>query len=302
MGDITAIVSPPACFVADGGWGTELLKLGLQPGVSPELWNLSHPEKVLQVARSYVEAGSRIILTNTFGGNSFRLGNHCLDGSLEKINRRGAEISKKAAEDKAFVFGSMGPTGKLLAMRKVSEADVFKTFLQQAESLWRGGVDAILVETMGELQELRLAARAAREACPLPLALSMTFDSGKDRTCTMMGVTPEQAVEEMEQLGAWVVGANCGIGPESYVRVCRKMRAVTSKAIWMKPNAGIPAITGNEVTYSQTPELFASFARQLRDAGATVIGGCCGTSPAHIRHLSTLFLERSEAQGSMPKV
>ncbi len=292
MRDITGIASPPACMLADGGWGTELLRLGLPPGVSPELWNLQHPEKVLQVAREYVSAGSQIILTNTFGGNGFRLERDGLEDSLEEINRRGAEISKQAAGGGVFVFGSMGPTGKLLAMRKVSETSVFATFRRQAEALWRGGVDAIVIETMNELQELRLAARAAREACPLPLVLSMTFDSGPDKNCTMMGVTPEKAVDEMEQLGAWMVGANCGIGPETYIQVCKRMRTVTAKPIWAKPNAGRPAVVDKEVVYSQTPELFGSFAMRLREAGATVIGGCCGTSPAHIRHLAQLLEQR----------
>jgi 5-methyltetrahydrofolate--homocysteine methyltransferase len=293
MRNLNAVVAPPACLVADGGWGTELLKMGLQPGTAPERWNLDHPDRVLQVAKTYVEAGAQILLTNTLGGNTFRLASHALEASLEAINRRGAEISRAAAGADIPVFGSMGPTGKLLAMRRVNEQDVFESFRRQAEALASGGVDALLIETMGELKEMQIAARAARAVCPLPLVLSMTFDSGPDKTATMMGVTPEIAVREMEALDAWMVGANCGIGPESYVRVCNRMRAATSKPIWVKPNAGIPALSENGITYSQTPDLFGAFALRLREAGANVIGGCCGTTPAHISRLRLVLAEKS---------
>ena len=293
MRTTTDLVTSESCLLADGPWGSEFLRMGLQPGSSPEQWNLLHPEKVLRVAQDYVEAGARVILTNTFGGNSFRLARHNLKCALDEINRRGAEISREAAGDRALVFGSMGPTGKLLAMRKVSEADVFSAFRQQADSLSQGGVDALLIETMGELQELRAAARAAREVCSLPLVLSMTFDSGNDKTRTMMGVTPEQAVDEMQKLDAWMVGANCGIGPEFCVNVCKRMRAVTSKPIWVKPNAGLPSVIDGRVVYAQTPEIFGPFALLLREAGANVIGGCCGTTPDHIRHMSRFLAMES---------
>jgi methionine synthase I (cobalamin-dependent) len=277
------------CVVSDGAWGTELINMGLPADSSPEEWNLLHPERVLTIAKKYVEAGARILLTNTFGGNAFRLSRYGLEGSIEKINRVGAEISKEAAGDHSFVFGSMGPTGKLLALKKVDAGEVFSTYKAQATALWRGGVDAVVVETMGELQELQLAARAVQESCPLPVVLSMTFESGPDKNCTMTGVTPEQAVEEMQRLGAWMIGANCGAGPEAYVQICRRMRSATDVPIWVKPNAGMPVIEGNQLVYKQTPEIFGCHAVQLRKAGATVIGGCCGTTPAHIRHLSQLF-------------
>jgi 5-methyltetrahydrofolate--homocysteine methyltransferase len=277
------MITLDACFVADGGWGTEFQKIGLEPGFPPEKWNLDEPGKVLSVARSYVEAGAQIILTNTFGGNTFRLAAHDLVGELEAINRRGAEISIEAAGDDALVFGSVGPTGKLLMMKEITEEEMFASFSRQASALQAGGVHAIVIETMSDLQEMNIAARAIRESTSLPLVMSMTFDSGKDKTRTMMGVTPEQAAGAMEKAGAWIVGANCGSGPESYVTVCKRLRAATSKPIWVKPNAGMPEMTEAGAVYRQTPEIFASFALQLRDAGASIIGGCCGTSPAHIR-------------------
>jgi methionine synthase I (cobalamin-dependent) len=282
-------ITVSSCILADGGWGTEFQKLGLEPGASPEHWNLINPEIVAQVARSYIEAGARIILTNTFGGNRFILARHGLGDRLVEINRRGAEISRSAAGEGALVFGSMGPTGKLLQTGEVSEEDLYDSYGLQAEALWQGGVDALLLETMIDTDEMKVAARAARERTPLPLVLSMTFDSGKEKTQTMMGVTPERAVAIMEDLGAWMVGANCGLGPEAYVRVCRKIRAVSSKPIWVKANAGIPQMSGAEIIYTQGPEYFGSFALQLREAGANVIGGCCGTSPAHILHMQELF-------------
>ncbi|HYK88563.1 MAG TPA: homocysteine S-methyltransferase family protein [Acidobacteriota bacterium] len=278
-------ITTSSCIVSDGGWGTELQKLGLEPGSSPDQWNLTQPEKVARVARSYVEAGSDIILTNTFGANKFMLSRHGLESRLEEINLRGAQISREAAGESALVFGSMGPTGKLLLTGEISEDEVADSYHAQAEALWKGGSDALLIETMSDVGEMKIAARAVREASPLPLVISMTFDSGKEKMQTMTGVKPEQAVSEMEDAGAWMVGANCGVGPELYVRICRRMRAVTSKPIWAKANAGIPRATGDSLVYPLDPESFSGFAGELRNAGANVIGGCCGTSPEYIRRL-----------------
>jgi len=279
-------ITSSSCIVSDGGWGTELQKLGLEPGSSPDHWNLVHPESVAQVAKSYVDAGSQVILTNTFGANKFVLARHGLENRLVEINFLGARISKEAAGDRALVFGSMGPTGKLLMTGEVTEDEVFASYRGQAEALWRGGVNAFLIETMVDLAEMKTAARAVREVAPLPLVLSMTFGSGKEKMQTMMGVTPEQAVSEMESAGAWMVGANCGAGPELYVKICRRMRTVTSKPIWVKANAGIPRAEGVSLIYPLDPDAFAGCAGDLRGAGANVIGGCCGTSPEYIRRLA----------------
>ena len=279
-------ITSSSCIISDGGWGTELQKLGLDAGSCPDHWNLTHPESVARVARSYVDAGSAVILTNTFGANRFRLARHGLDGLLAEINESGARISRQAVESRSLVFGSMGPSGVLLMTGEVTEGELFDSFRQQAAALWRGGVDALLIETMSDVAELRTAARAAREATPLPLVLSMTFDSGKEKTQTMMGVTPERAVPEMESAGAWMVGANCGAGPETYVKICRRMRSVTSKPIWVKPNAGVPRLEAGGPVYPYDPEVFAGFVTELRDAGANVIGGCCGTSPEYIERLA----------------
>ncbi len=286
MAIIVADITSSRCVVSDGGWGTELYKLGLEPGTSPDRWNLDHPEKVARVARSYVDAGSQIILTNTFGANRSILSRHGLEDQLTEINLRGARISREAAGDLALVFGSMGPCGKLLMTGEVSEDEIFDSCRRQSEALWRGGADAIVIETMTDVAEMKTAAKAALAATPLPLVLSMTFDSGKEKMQTMMGVTPEQAVAEMESVGAWMVGANCGTGPEPYVKICARMRAVTSKPIWAKANAGVPRAEGAGLVYPYDPDTFAGFAAGLREAGANVIGGCCGTDPEHIRRLA----------------
>ncbi len=288
-------IDASTCIPSDGAWGTQLQVLGLTPGSPPELWNLEHPDRVARVARSYAEAGSKVVLTNTFGGNRFVLGRHGLEGKLADINVHGARISREAAGDAALIFGSMGPTGVLLMEGTVPEDEIYGTYRLQAASLHRGGVDAILIETMVDVAEMSIAARAAHDATPLPVVLSMTFESGRDRARTMMGVTPEQAVAAMQLAGAWMVGANCGVGPENYVAVCRRMRAVTTLPVWIKANAGMPVVKEGGVEYPQDAATFAGFAGMLRSAGANVIGGCCGTTPEHIRRLSAALAAGTSA-------
>ncbi len=291
-------ITSASCIISDGGWGTELHKLGLESGSCPDHWNLTHPDGVTRVAESYVDAGAGIILTNTFGANRFRLSGHGLGDRLAEINERGARISKEAAGDRALVFGSMGPSGMILLTGQVTEDELFDSFRAQAAGLWRGGVDALLIETMSDVAEMKIAASAAKDATPLPLVLSMTFDSGKEKMQTMMGVAPEQAVSEMESAGAWMVGANCGAGPESYVKICRRMRAVTAKPIWVKPNAGVPRLEADGPVYPFAPDVFAGFAASLRDAGANVIGGCCGTNPEYMKRLASQLACTRKSSGS----
>jgi 5-methyltetrahydrofolate--homocysteine methyltransferase len=177
----------------------------------------------------------------------------------------------------------------MLAAGEVPEEQIYDSYREQARALSDGGVDAILIETMSDVAEMTIAAEAARSVSQLPLVLSMTFDSGRDRSRTMMGVTPEQAVAAMEKAGAWMIGANCGLGPDNYVPVCTRMRAVTSKPIWVKANAGIPRVTPDGIEYPQDPKTFAEHALRLLEAGCNVIGGCCGTSPEYIRELARVL-------------
>ena len=271
--------------ILDGGWGTQLQLQGLEIGAHPDLWNLNAPEKVEQVARAYVEAGSRVILTNTFGATKFTLEKHGYGNRVAEVNRAGVEISQRAtAGTQTKVFASMGPTGVMLMTGEVKPEQVFAAFLEQATALAAAGADAIVVETMSDPAEAALAVKAAKTT-GLPVAVSFVFDSGKNQDRTMMGTTPEQVVQQMTDAGADVIGSNCGQGIDGFIPICRRMRAVTTLPIWMKANAGLPEIEDGKTVYRQTPEHFAEKARELVDAGANFIGGCCGTSPDFIRAL-----------------
>jgi 5-methyltetrahydrofolate--homocysteine methyltransferase len=282
-------------LIADGGWGTELQKRGLPPGEVPEAWNLSRPEDVLAVARSYVEAGADIILTNTFGGSPLKLAKVDLGDKLVEINRRGAEISKQAAGDRALVFASIGPSGEFMApLGTISEADMVKGFAEQAQALAEGGADGIVVETMMDLAEAKAAVRATKESTSLPVAVTLTFNKGPKGYATMMGIRPEQAAAELESAGTDIVGANCGAGIDIMIELMRLMRSATSLPIWCKPNAGLPELIDGKTVYRETPEMMASKLNALVQAGASIVGGCCGTTPAHIR---AFILERNRLIG-----
>jgi methionine synthase I (cobalamin-dependent) len=275
--------------IADGAWGTELDKLGCPAGFCREEWNVTRPELVGKVAQSYVDAGSKIILTNTFGANRFVLAKHERADKVAEYNRAGAAISKKAVAGKGHVFASIGPSGKLVVTGEVTEPELFDAFREQALALAEGGADALVVETMTDLTEATAAVRAAKTT-GLLVAASLTYDSGRDRTSTMMGVTPEQAAKTLTEAGAEIIGCNCGIGIENYIKVAAKLRAVTSIPIWVKANAGMPEIVDGKVTYRMTPPDFATKAKELVAAGANIVGGCCGTSPDFIRALAATSL------------
>jgi 5-methyltetrahydrofolate--homocysteine methyltransferase len=275
--------------VADGAWGTELDRLGCPAGFCREEWNVTRPELVQQVADSYVAAGARILLTNTFGANRYVLGRHSRAEHVAAYNRAGAEISRRAIGDKGHVFGSIGPSGKIVMMGEVKPEELFEGFQLQAQALADGGADALVVETMTEIAEAVAAVRAAKTT-GLPVVGSMTFDSGKTRTDTMMGVTPTQAVNALTDAGADIIGCNCGIGIENYIQVAAMLRAATDKPIWVKANAGLPEIEEGRIVYRMSPQEYATKARELVKAGANIVGGCCGTSPEFIRALCVSLL------------
>lgn len=270
--------------LTDGAWGTELQSRGLALGEFPDAWNLTHPEPVEAVARAYVEAGSRVILTNTFGANRVRLAAHGLADQTEKLNRRGVEISRRAAGDGVRVFASIGPSGKLLLSDDTSADELAAAFAEQAQALAAGGADALVVETMSDPAEAVLAVTAAR-ATGLPVVACLVFDSGRDHDRTMMGTTPENAAAALTQAGADVIGANCGQGIEGFLKICRRLRAVTDRPLWIKANAGLPRMVDGRAVYEVSPEQFAGHVPALLDAGANFIGGCCGTGPAFIAQL-----------------
>ena len=276
--------------VTDGSWGTQLQNRGLKRGECPDSWNLSHPERVEEVAGQYVEAGSQIILTNTFGGNRLSLGRFNMGAEAVAINTAGVEISKKAAGNRAAVFASIGPTGKMLLTRETTEEELQNAFEEQADAQARAGADGIIVETMIDITEAGIAAKAAKRT-GLPVIASMVFDSGVDRDTTLMGVTPEAAVDEFTKIGVDGVGANCGQGIEGYIPICRRMRAITDLSIWIKPNAGLPEIIDEKTIFYTTADEFVKFVPDLIGAGANFIGGCCGSDQSFVSAIRKIIAE-----------
>ena len=280
--------------VTDGAWGTQLQQLGLPPGAVPELWNVENPPAVEAVARSYVQAGSDVILTNTFGGNRFVLGAHHVADRTVELVEAGTAISRRAADTGpqahrpqgaagALVFASIGPTGKMVMMGDVGESELAEAFAESARATARGGADAVVLESFAELAELKIALQAVRGACDLPIVVSMTFASGPEGTATMMGDSPGDLAAAAEAGGAACVGANCGAGPANFVKVARLLGQATDLPVWIKANAGLPQMVEGKTTFPMGPDEFAAYVPPLIDAGARFLGGCCGTGPEHIR-------------------
>ncbi len=273
-------------LVTDGAWGTSFQARGLPAGDPPDEWNLSHPDIVEEIAASYVAAGSDIILTNTFGANPFVLGRSGLAEKTREINRAGAEISRRAAGDRVLVFASIGPTGEFmepLGLR--TPEDLTDAFRRQVEGLLKGRPDGFVLETMTDPQEIRCAVSAVRELSGLPIVACLTFDSGEDHSRTMMGVSPEDAVAALEDLPIQAIGANCGVGPDVAVHLCRRFRQATDLPIWIKANAGMPHVVDGECVFDVGADEFAAHVPALAAAGARFIGGCCGTTPEHVRRI-----------------
>jgi 5-methyltetrahydrofolate--homocysteine methyltransferase len=275
--------------ITDGAMGTVLFAAGLEQGDPPELWNLKHPERVAEVHQAYLQAGSQIILTNTFGGSRLRLALHNAESEVSAANLAAAELLRKVADqsDKdIIVAGDMGPTGEVLApYGELAFQDAKEAFREQASALIAGGVDLIWIETMSDLEEVRAAVEGTREVSKeIPMVTTMTFDThGR----TMMGVTPEQAFETLSGFGVAALGGNCGNGPEEIIDVVTKMRAIDQETVLVaKANAGIPELVQGKAVYRATPETMADYAIQSYQAGARVIGACCGSTPDHISAIS----------------
>lgn len=278
--------------LTDGAWGTELQKMGLAAGEIADAWNLSQPEKVRAVAQSYVNAGSRVILTNTFRSNRIALRDHGSLAKLKEINRAGVEISRRAAGTQAWIFASIGPSGKMLMAEEVTEQELADAFGEQALALAEAGPDALVIETMSDLSEATIALKAAKQS-GLPVVVCMVFDSGKDQDRTLTGVTPERAAKELTAAGADGVGANCGKGIDGFVGICERLHAASDLPIWIKSNAGLPRVSGDSIVYDMTAEVFASYVPKLVSVGASFLGGCCGTNPEFIRAMSKCLRSRS---------
>lgn len=270
-------------LVSDGALGTELAKKGLQPGECPELLNAEKPDVVREVARSYVEAGSDIILTNTFGGSPLKLARYGLEKRVEELNEKGVRLAVEAAGGKAVVLGSIGPTGEFLEpLGTITETELIAAYGRQVRGMISGGAQGFVLETMTDLGEIQCALKAAQENSDLPVICSMTYDKGARGYATMMGVTPEQAIDVLEEAHAAAVGANCGTGIVDIIEICRIMHSRSCLALWMKPNAGLPELIGGNTVYRESSEDMAAHISDLINAGASIVGGCCGTTPDHI--------------------
>jgi 5-methyltetrahydrofolate--homocysteine methyltransferase len=284
MSKIIQEIQKGRVLVSDGAWGTFLQQKGLKPGECPEEWNISRPDDVFDIARSYIEAGADMIETNSFGGNYFKLKNYSLENRVFEINKAAAEISRKAAGAKCFVLGSVGPTGKLLMMEEVTEDELYQAFKEQSQALEAGGADAIVIETMTDLEEARIATQAAKENTGCEVICTMTFDktvSGEFRT--MMGISPAEMVDTLKSSGASVIGANCGNGIADMIGIVKEIRQVNAEIpVLIHANAGMPHYCDGETTFPESPEDMAGRVGDIIAAGANIIGGCCGTTPDHI--------------------
>jgi 5-methyltetrahydrofolate--homocysteine methyltransferase len=285
MPDFLSHLADTKILIADGATGTQLQKAGLPVGTAPERWNLENPEAVKNHYQAYINAGSDIILTNTFGGSRIRLEREGLQGDCVKINRRAAELARQVANDEILVFGDMGPTGQLIEpMGTLKESEVVEAFAEQAGALAAGGVDAFLIETMSDITEAKAALKGVKQVSDLPVIVSFSFDT---RGRTMMGLKPAQAVQDIWALGVTAVGANCGRTLSETLTAIQEMREAVPEAVLLaKPNAGLPQTDGTDLVYDVTPEIMADYATQFAEAGVKIFGGCCGSAPDHIQAIS----------------
>lgn len=285
---ITNRLKKEKVLVSDGAWGTFLQQKGLAPGTCPEMWNLTRPDDVLEIAQSYIDANADMIETNSFGGNAFKLDLYGLRDKVSEINLAAARISRKAAGPDRFVLGSIGPTGKMILMGDVTFEELYEAFKVQAIALKEGGADVLIVETMSDLDEAKAAVSACKENTHCEVICTMTFEkSGEMAYNTMMGVTPAQMTEELMNAGADIIGANCGNGVKDMIGIVREIRSVHATIpILLHPNAGAPKYEDGKTIFPDTPAQMAGFVDELIHAGVNIIGGCCGTTPEHIRKIA----------------
>lgn len=294
MKNLLECLAEKRALVSDGAWGTMLQAAGLKPGECPELWCLEHRKHVRNVARQYVEAGAELVKTNSFGGTRIKLDIFGLANKDAQINEEAAAISREAAGAGVFVLGSMGPTGKMLLMGDISDTEMYEAFGRQAEALERGGADAALIETMTALDEACLAIKAVKENTKLAAICTFTFDraaGGEYRS--MMGVAPAEMAGACVEAGADMIGSNCGNGFERMPEIVKQLAAAAPDApIVIHANAGSPVRRGDTDVFPDTPEISASYVPAILEAGARIIGGCCGTTPAHIAAIAAVIRAR----------
>ncbi len=280
-------------LLLDGAMGTMLQVYGLKSGECSEEWNISHPEVVQKIHQEYIRAGADVILTNTFGANRIKLRSFGEETNIQKINEIAVTIAKgtidkeRSLEKRIFIAGSVGPTGKILEPYgdlKVSE--VYKNYKEQTVILEKAGVDLIILETFFDLEEIKTALKAVKENSDLMVIASMTFDKNLK---TIYGVDPERAVIVLESEGADGVGANCGIGPEILYEVLKIMKKMSKTHLMVEPNAGMPELVKDKVVYPASPKIMADYTEKFIKLGVNLIGGCCGTTPLHIKTMSDII-------------
>ena len=290
-------------LVFDGAMGTMLFEAGLAEGACPEAWNETHPDVIRNIHKAYFDAGSDFVETNTFGGTRLRLGAHGLAERARELNALGARVARSVCPPGKYVAGSIGPTGHLPdtfePLGDISEEEFYENFREQALGLAEGGADLLAIETMMYPEEAVVAIRAAKESTGLPVMCSMFFqwEKNQNRDRTMWGTSPEQAAEILMEAGADVVGCNCGDGgPERAAGIMQAMRKVTNGLLIAYPNAGLPRIRAGRTTYELSPEEMATRYPAILDAGANIVGACCGSTPAHIMRIAEVVRKRRTAR------
>jgi 5-methyltetrahydrofolate--homocysteine methyltransferase len=288
---ITDALKEGRVLISDGAWGTFLHQKGLKPGECPELWCVQRPLEVLDIANSYIDAGSDMVQTNSFGANSIKLMSYSLADRAAEINEAAAKLSREAAGLDHWVIASIGPTGKMLITEEVTEEELYNTYRTQAIALEKGGADVACIETMVDIEEAKQAIRAVRENTKLQIICSFTFEKTLQLEYrTMMGVDPVSAMNAAIEAGADIVGTNCGNGLERMIEIVDQMRkANVNIPILVHANAGLPKNINGKVVFPETPEDMAALTPRLAAAGANIIGGCCGTTPAHIRAIKKVL-------------
>ena len=284
MNKLEQLLANNEYIIADGGMGTMLMAAGLEQGDPPEMWNVLHPDRIRAIHCGYIEAGSQIILTNSFGGTRFRLKLHKLQDRAFELNKAAGELARAeadAAQNPVVVGGSIGPTGEIMEpVGTMKYADAVAAFAEQAAGLAAGGVDVLWIETMSDISEVSAAVEGCRQATNLPIVATMTFDTNGR---TMMGITPVQAFTELSAMNLTALGGNCGNGPDEIEGVIQAMYAANQAYPFVaKSNAGIPEYVNGHLHYNGTPEVMAAYAVKVRNFGARIIGACCGSTPAHI--------------------